>query len=79
MFLVGRPFRMPTQLSPAQTELRLSEAARLFLEFAKVELQFAAQSIQKYEDCLKRVCRMIGDKPVTEITLGDIPRSSRRC
>jgi site-specific recombinase XerD len=51
---------------------RISDAARQFLEYARVELQFGAQTLEKYEYCLKRLARALGDRPVTEITARDI-------
>jgi site-specific recombinase XerD len=51
---------------------RISDAARQFLEYARVELQFGAQTLEKYEYCLRRLARALGDRPVTEITAGDI-------
>jgi site-specific recombinase XerD len=63
---------MPTKVRAALSELRLSDAARQFLEFARVELRFAVQSIQKYDACLRQVAQMLGDNPVTDITIDDI-------
>lgn len=51
---------------------RISEAAHEFLEYARVELQFGAQTLEKYEYCLKRLARSLGDRPVTEIAASDI-------
>jgi integrase/recombinase XerD len=42
------------------------------LEYARVELNFGNQTLQKYEYCLKRLDRFVGDRPVTEITVDDI-------
>ena len=56
------------QVSPP----RISEAAGQFLEYARVELQFGAQTLEKYEYCLRRLARALGDRPVTEITASDI-------
>ena len=53
---------------------RISDAAAQFLEYARVELQFGAQTIEKYEYCLKRIARLIGDLPVTEITSDEVTR-----
>ena len=68
----GRPFRMLTDTNAAPRAPRLIGASQQFLEFARIELQFAAQSVAKYDDCLRQVCRMIGDHPVTEIGAVDI-------
>src|SRR5713226_8395205 len=62
---------MPTNQSIA-AELRLSEATEQFLDYARVELQFGQQTIDKYAYCLKRVRRRLGDLPVTEVTAADI-------
>jgi integrase/recombinase XerD len=51
---------------------RISEAAGQFLEYARVELQFGTQTLEKYEYCLSRLARALGDRPVTEITAADI-------
>jgi site-specific recombinase XerD len=51
---------------------RISEASRQFLEYARVELQFGAQTLEKYEYCLRRLVRALGDRLVTEITAADI-------
>jgi site-specific recombinase XerD len=59
---------MSDQVSPPP---RTSEAARRFLEYARVELQFAPQTLEKYEYCLRRSQRAFGDRPVTEITADD--------
>ena len=46
----------------------LSSYAAGFLAYARAELQFSAQTIQKYQDCLRQVARLIGDREVTEYT-----------
>jgi site-specific recombinase XerD len=51
---------------------RLSGAARQFLNYARVELNFGAQTIERYTYCLHRLERALGDRPVTEITAEDI-------
>jgi site-specific recombinase XerD len=51
---------------------RVSEAAQRFLEYARIELQFAPQTTERYEYCLRRLQRSIGDRPVTDITAEDI-------
>lgn len=55
-----------------QATPRISEAANQFLEYARVELQFGAQTLEKYSYCLRRLARTLGDRSVTEITAGDI-------
>jgi integrase/recombinase XerD len=51
---------------------RISEVAPRFLDHARVELQFGVQTIEKYQYCLKRIETLIGDLPVTEITIDKI-------
>src|SRR5882672_8067834 len=63
---------MPNQFPPQPP--RISEAAKQFLDYARVELQFGAQTIEKYEYCLRRLQRSLGDRPVTEITADDVTR-----
>jgi site-specific recombinase XerD len=63
---------MPNNSSPSPAAPCLSQATRQFLEFARVELQFSPQTIEKYDYCLRRVARAIGDRPVTEIAPADI-------
>jgi site-specific recombinase XerD len=60
------------QGNPKQS--RISELAPRFLDHARVELQFGAQTIEKYEYCLRRIERLIGDLPVGEITIDEITR-----
>lgn len=55
-----------------QSVPRISEAAAQFLEYARVELQFGAQTLEKYEYCLRRLARTLDDISVTEITAADI-------
>jgi len=55
-----------------QSVPRLSQAASQFLDYARVDLRFAPQSIEKYTYCLKRVSCIIGDQLVTDIGSGDI-------
>lgn len=62
---------MPINLT-APAPPRISEAARQFLNYARVELRFGAQTIEKYEYCLHRLARAIGDRRVTEVSAEDI-------
>jgi site-specific recombinase XerD len=55
-------------------QLRISELAPRFLDHARVELQFGAQTMEKYEYCLRRIECLIGDLPVGEITIDDTTR-----
>jgi len=52
--------------------LRLSEVSKQFINYTKVELQFGAQTIEKYKYCLRRVQVLIGDKAIRDITAADI-------
>jgi site-specific recombinase XerD len=61
---------MPT--GPTSPPPHISAIAPRFLDYVRVELQFGAQTLEKYEYCLKRIERFIGDLPVTDITIDDI-------
>lgn len=50
----------------------LSRATIQFLDYARVELQFGAQTLEKYEYCLKRVQHVLGDRLVTDVTEADL-------
>ena len=52
----------------------ISQLGPEFLNFARVELGFAAESIIKYRDCLKQVLKICGDLPVTEFSKADLLR-----
>lgn len=43
-----------------------------FLRYAQLELQFAPQSLVKYEDCLRQIVRILGDRPVSVFTEDDV-------
>src|SRR5262249_297597 len=43
-----------------------------FLDFARVELQFSPQSVDKYRDCLRQVQKIIGDLEVAKISAAEI-------
>jgi hypothetical protein len=45
-----------------------------FLQYIQVELQFAAQSVAKYQDCLRQIRKVIGDRPVTAYGREDVLR-----
>jgi integrase/recombinase XerD len=51
---------------------RISEAAGQFLEYARVELQFGAQTLERYDYCLRRLRQALGDRPINEIKAADI-------
>jgi len=63
---------MPNNSSPRPGLLRLGQAVGPFLDYARVELQFGAQTLEKYEYCLRRVQRSLGDKVLCDITAEDI-------
>jgi site-specific recombinase XerD len=50
----------------------ISEIEPQFLRYAQVELQFAAQSLAKYRDCLRQIRKVIGDRPVTAYAKADV-------
>lgn len=52
--------------------MRLSQAASLFLDYARVELGFSGQTIDRYAYCLKRVGRSLSDLSVTAVSESDI-------
>jgi len=62
---------MSTQVE-AQAAPALSELAPRFLRHAQLELQFAPQSLAKYEECLRMICRLIGDRAVTNYGEDDV-------
>ena len=43
-----------------------------FVRYIEVELCFARSSVIKYEDCLRQIIKMIGDRPVISYTADDI-------
>jgi integrase/recombinase XerD len=51
---------------------KLSELAPKFLRYAEVELCFARQSINKYQDCLRQIAKMIGDRPAVSYSADDV-------
>src|SRR5690349_23441 len=57
---------------PCTQSPRVSEASRRFLEYARVELQFGAQTLERYEYCLRRLRQAVGDRRVTEIAASDM-------
>lgn len=63
---------MPKPIASGATAPVMSQAASRFLDYARVELQFGAQTLEKYAYCLKRVQRVFGDCSVSTITADDI-------
>src|ERR1700681_4035491 len=43
-----------------------------FVRYIEVDLCFARSSVIKYEDCLRQIIKMIGDRPVISYTADDI-------
>jgi integrase/recombinase XerD len=62
---------MPQPFSSAEAPL-LSCVLPRYLRFAEVERQFARQSVLKYEECLRQVKRILGDRPVADYSAEDI-------
>jgi hypothetical protein len=50
----------------------MSGIEQQFLQYVQVELQFAAQSVAKYRDCLRQIRKVIGDRPVTAYGREDV-------
>jgi site-specific recombinase XerD len=50
----------------------LGELTPRFLRYAQLELQFAPQSLIKYQDCLRMIGRILGDRLVSSYTEEDI-------
>jgi integrase/recombinase XerD len=46
----------------------IAEAARRFLDYARIELQFSPQTLERYEYCYRRLQRSVGNRPVTDLT-----------
>jgi site-specific recombinase XerD len=49
-----------------------------FLVYARVELQFADQSLLKYKDCFRQIQRMIGDRDVLSYSKDDVMQLKSR-
>ena len=63
---------MQPAILPATPTPRLSEVVARFLRVAEVEGRLAPQSRVKYEECLRHVGRILGDRPVSEYGAEDI-------
>lgn len=57
---------------------QLSTHVSEFLSYARAELQFSIQTIQKYSDCLRQLSRLIGDRKVEEYTRADATQLKAR-
>ena len=51
---------------------KLSELIPRFLRHAQLEWQFRPQSLLKYEECLRLICRLLGDRAVDSYTDEDV-------
>jgi integrase/recombinase XerD len=65
---------MPNHTNPCLPPPTLGELVPEFLLYAEVELRFAKESVTKYEDCLRRVLHILGDRAVTDYSKNDILR-----
>ncbi len=68
----GRSFSMPKQTDSKWKLPTLSAVVPTFLRYAAAELQFAKESLIKYEDCLRQVRLIIGDRAMDAYDRGDI-------
>lgn len=59
-------------LVPAVAGPHLTALVPKFLVYAEAELQFGRRSLVKYQDCLRQVALMLGDRPVDSYTSDDI-------
>lgn len=50
----------------------LKDVVPKFLVYARAELQFAPRSLIKYEDCLRQISIMLGDRPMHSYTKQDV-------
>jgi site-specific recombinase XerD len=60
---------MPASTSPSPTLIGLTPR---FIRYLEAELCFARQSVLKYQDCLRQIIKMIGDRPVVSYTADDV-------
>lgn len=63
---------MLAQRVQINTGPKLSSFVPQFLLFAEAELQFSRQSIIKYQDCLRQIVRILGDRPVESYTIDEV-------
>jgi site-specific recombinase XerD len=54
------------------TEPTLGELIPRFLRHAQLELQFAPQSLVKYEECLRQIARVLGDRTISSYSDDDV-------
>jgi len=50
----------------------IADLAPKFVRYIEAELCFARSSVIKYEDCLRQIIKMIGDRPVISYTADDV-------
>ena len=50
----------------------LSAVKPKFLVYAEAELQFAPRSLVKYQDCLRQIQNMLGDRPMDAFGRDDV-------
>jgi site-specific recombinase XerD len=60
---------MPTS-SPGSPSI--ADLTPKFIRYIEAELCFARSSVIKYEDCLRQIIKMIGDRPVSAYTTDDV-------
>lgn len=70
-------FCMSTTANTTQPNL-MSTLVPEFLVYARVELQFAEQSLIKYKDCFRQIQRMIGDRDVLSYSKDDVMQLKSR-
>src|SRR5687767_13898911 len=63
---------MSEKLQDIAPQNRLSDVTHKFLSYATVERGLAEQTISKYQECLRQVSRIIGDKPMPEYSKADV-------
>jgi site-specific recombinase XerD len=68
----GRSFSMSGDSTQSWALPPLSAAVPGFLAYARAELQFAEQSLIKYQDCLRQVQRLIGDRSLDAYSKDDV-------
>ncbi len=56
----------------SEQSTRLGDLVPQYLAYARAELGLAEQTVQKYEDCLRQVVRLIGNRPITDYTKQDV-------
>ena len=71
--LIGKVFLVMSKiLQLSSCALTLSQVLPKFLLYARAELGYAPQTLIKYEDCMRQVIKMSGDRPVDAYTKDDV-------